>query len=562
MAKKGIKRIGLLIACVLLLSLITVMPAAASPATVKVGDCEVTVGKTATVNIVLDEAPQGLSGYNLTVSLSNAAIAEIIAVSFPAWATLHDNSTLPADSLWITALDLSEQIQNGTTNITLATLTIRGDNAGQGTITAALGVDGMDNDMGNPMSPVFSPGNLTVYPPLVLTTTSLPEGEVGYSYSTTLNATGGKLPYSWNATGIPAGLSLNAASGVISGTPGVAGDFTVTATVNDSLNNTDSKVFPLKIYQALNLTTTSLPEGKVGDAYTATLSATDGKVPYSWSAAVLPAGLTCNATTGVISGTPTAAGDFNVTVTVTDGLGKPVNKTLPLKVYQALRLTTTSLPEGRVGQAYTATLSATGGKTPYSWTVAGLPAGLTCDGATGVISGTPTVAGDFSVTATVTCSFGNSDNKVLTLRVTVPTVVAPVTKPTEAASFSASNFLISPQQVQPNQQVEISVSIGNKGGEKGSHTAALYINGQLEDSQTVGVSPGSSQLVVFRVTKAAPGTYQVSLEGYTGQFTVLGTSATTYFPGGLGTGGIIVIIVVALAIIGAVVFILRRRSTV
>ena len=131
--------------------------------------------------------------------------------------------------------------------------------------------------------------------------------------------------------------------------------------------------------------------------------------------------------------------------------------------------------------------------------------------------------------------------------------------PPEPPSFVASYLHISPQQVKPNQQVEISINIGNKGGENGSYSAALYINGYLEDSQTVGVSAGSSQLVVFRLSKSEPGTYQVLLEGQEGQFTVMAPQKTSYFGGPLGTGGIIVIVIVAIAIIVAVIFLLRGR---
>ena len=132
----------------------------------------------------------------------------------------------------------------------------------------------------------------------------------------------------------------------------------------------------------------------------------------------------------------------------------------------------------------------------------------------------------------------------------------------QPAKFSASYLHISPEQVLPNQQVEISINIANHGEEKGGHTVALYINGQLEDSRTIGVSPDACQNVAFVVSKAIPGTYQVSLEGQEGQFTVLAPPTATYpssgLGSGLGTGGIMTIVVVALVLIAAIVFLVAR----
>jgi len=85
-----------------------------------------------------------------------------------------------------------------------------------------------------------------------------------------------------------------------------------------------------------------------------------------------------------------------------------------------LEITTTALPDGELGEAYTATLEVTGGQPPYSWGATGLPGGLTCS-TVGVISGTPTASGDFSVTVTVTDSFTtpNTDQKILALFVCI-----------------------------------------------------------------------------------------------------------------------------------------------
>jgi hypothetical protein len=84
-------------------------------------------GATVMIDILLDEASGGLSGYNITVELDNPGIADIVEVSYPSWATIHENSSLPADDCWIMAVDLSGSVEGGSTDILLATVTIRGD---------------------------------------------------------------------------------------------------------------------------------------------------------------------------------------------------------------------------------------------------------------------------------------------------------------------------------------------------------------------------------------------------------------------------------------------------
>jgi hypothetical protein len=162
----------------------------------------------------------------------------------------------------------------------------------------------------------------------------------------------------------------------------------------------------------LTITTTSLPSGVTGTAYSSTLAATGGDTPYSWSvtSGSLPSGLALNVSTGVISGTPTTAGTSILTVTVTDS-STPTALTASQAVSIAIaaagqiEITTTSLPGGVTGTAYSTTLQATGGTTPDSWSVTSgtLPSGLALSSA-GTISGTPTATGTFSFTVKVTDS--------------------------------------------------------------------------------------------------------------------------------------------------------------
>ena len=114
---------------------------------------------------------------------------------------------------------------------------------------------------------------------------------------------------------------------------------------------------------------------------------------------------------------------------------------------------------------------------------------------------------------------------------------------------------ISPRQVSPDQPVSISIYIENQDDAPDSRLVPLYINDNREDSQTVDIPPHSIKNVVFTVAKKTPGTYAVSLEGQSEQFTVVGAPSPG---GGLGSGGIVTIIVVAVALIVAIALISRK----
>jgi hypothetical protein len=182
------------------------------------------------------------------------------------------------------------------------------------------------------------PYPLTVVPPLVITTTSLPSGTGGVTYNQTLQATGGLSPYTWsmaNGNSLPPGLGLNT-DGSIHGSPTAGGTFNFTVQVADSGNPqliTPAKLSINVVILPLSISTTSLPNGTVDVSYKQSLQAAGGVPPYNWSisSGSLPTWVSFDSK-GVLAGFPNAPGVSNFTVQVTDAETSPQKSTQPLSI--------------------------------------------------------------------------------------------------------------------------------------------------------------------------------------------------------------------------------------
>ena len=288
---------------------------------------------------------------------------------------------------------------------------------------------------------------VTVNPP------TLPPGVIGTPYSQTITATGGNAPYTFTVTAgaLPNGLILNGANGIISGTPLTAGQFNFTITATDVNGCQGSRPYSIVIPVVvvcpfITVSPAILPNGVLGSPYSQTVTATGGIAPYifSLSSGSLPTGLILNSTTGIISGTPTAAGTFTFTVTATDVNNCPGSRTYTIvipvvAVCPFITVNPPIMPNGVIGTPYSQTVTATGGIAPYTFTLSNgaLPTGLILNSTTGIISGTPTTAGTFTFTITATDANNCPGSRTYTIVIPVvavcpfitvnpPTLPAPV----------------------------------------------------------------------------------------------------------------------------------------
>ena len=258
----------------------------------------------------------------------------------------------------------------------------------------------------------------------------LPAATSGVPYSFTLQPAGGTPPYQWIVTSgsIPSGLTFTSA-GLIGGTPTSSGTFNFSVSLTDGNSNTAQKAFTLTVAGPLSIASTTLPPGFTGAPYSQTLSASGGTQPYSWSvsAGSLPPGLILEAPTGLLTGTPTAAGNFQFTVSLTDANSISTQKQFALSIAAGLSITTPAqLPSATAGSAYRVDLAASGGNAPYSFSLVqgNLPAGLSLNGAAGTIEGTPTVAGTFNFLVQAADASNLTATRALTLTVGVPDLPA------------------------------------------------------------------------------------------------------------------------------------------
>ena len=226
---------------------------------------------------------------------------------------------------------------------------------------------------------------------------------VGSAFSYQITAS--NSPTSFAAANLPAGLSLNTVTGLISGTPTVVGNSSVllsvtnaggAGTANLTLSVTST---PVSIPA---VTSAATANGQVGSNFSYQITASNS--PTSFGAVNLPAGLSLDSTSGIISGSPTSSGVTTVTISGMNA-GGTGTANLTLTVVPATPVVTSlTTASGQVGSLFNYQITAS--NSPTSYGASNLPAGLSVDTASGIISGTPSASGIASVTLTATNTGG------------------------------------------------------------------------------------------------------------------------------------------------------------
>ncbi len=288
-----------------------------------------------------------------------------------------------------------------------------------------------------------NPLNLTVNPSLrILFFTAAPANvSVGKSTLLAISPTGGQIPYSYSYLGLPPGCTSQDTA-LLNCTPASTGTFNISVVLRDSVGGSTSDYTHLSVYSAPTITafTASPNPISVGNPVSLSTKVIGGTRPYTFSYGGLPLGCT-SVDNANLTCTPQSAGNFSITVLVTDALGLGANRQLSLSVTPEIggplvtHFTVSPNPVNE-GNAVTFNTTVSGGKAPLAFLYNGLPPGCPFANTSSLIC-TPTSPGNFTVSVQVTDALGRVATSTTPLEV-VP--IGKVLPPT--VTLTASNVSI------------------------------------------------------------------------------------------------------------------------
>jgi hypothetical protein len=338
----------------------------------------------------------------------------------------------------------------------------------------------------------------SVAQPPSITSASSANAVVGSAFSHQVTAS--NSPTSYSASGLPSGVSINASTGLISGTiSGSAGVYTVSLSAANS-SGSGSQTFKITVTAPMpaapSITSASSKSAVIGSSFSHQVTATNS--PTSFSATGLPSGLSINGTSGLISGTvlsSATAGVYSVAIKATNAGGtgsQTFSLTLTSPVPPAPVISSPTSSSNVRGSSFSYQITAT--NTPTSYSASGLPSGLSINTSTGLISGTVSSslsAGIYSVTITAT-NAGGSSTKTLLLTLSLPALPLPII--TSVSSIRVVLGVTVSHQVVGTNSPTLYLAVGLPAG-----ISLNSSNGILSGAALTTVSPG---LYVATITVA------------------------------------------------------------
>ena len=318
------------------------------------------------------------------------------------------------------------------------------------TYTPAAGYSGADSftytatNSSGTSSP--APVAITISAPSIgISPTVLSPTTASVAFSSTLSASNGTAPYVYSITAgsVPTGMTLNSATGTLSGTPTAAGPYTFTVTVTDANGASGSRAYSGAVNIAAPIAgalSASVAANSSANPITLNLS---GGAATSVAVASAPSHGTATASGTAITYTPAAgysgADSFTYTATNSSGTSSPAPVAITVSA-PTLGITPAGLGTATANVAFTTTVSASGGTAPYSYSISSgaAPPGVTLNPSTGTLSGTPTAAGPYSFTVTVTDANGASGSRAYSGAVNVAAPIAAASSATVAANSAAN----------------------------------------------------------------------------------------------------------------------------
>jgi hypothetical protein len=473
--------------------------------------------------LTVDQAPAITSQNNAIFAVGSASSFTVMASGFPA-PTFSETGTLPTGVSFNTTTGvLSGTPASGTQTGSPYLITFTAQNG--------VGTNGTQNftlTVSFTAPPSFTSSNNTTF-------------AVGSAGSFTVTASGSPAPTFSESGTLPAGVSLNTTTGALSGTPAAntGGTYPITITAHNGIGADATQSFTLTVDQAPVITSGNSTTFSVGSNGTFTVKATGFPVPTFSETGALPAGVTLNSTTGVLSGTPGAGtqGSYPITITAQNGTAPNATQGFTLTVNLAPVITSANNTTFAVGVGGTFTVTATGSPAPTFSETGALPSGVTLNSTTGVLSGTPAAGTGGSYPITITAQNGSTPNGTQSFTLTVdqaPAIISATSANATAGvagSFNVTTTGFPLPTLSETATLPTGVSFTNNGNGTGtlSWTTAITVGSDpLSFTASNGIGTDATQSFTLIVTNnSGQISGQISLNNTCGGSVTLPTFTVT-----------------------------------